>query len=67
VHPGPGYAPSIGKPTSLTTDLEIIPSLHLLFIEAVDVFTECSEPDPVGAPFRCALVSETGRLNCERL
>jgi hypothetical protein len=48
-------------------DLEIIPSLHLLFIEAVDVFTECSEPDPVGAPFRCALVSETGRLNCERL
>jgi hypothetical protein len=48
-------------------DLEIIPDLLLLFIEVVELFTECSDPDPVGAPVRCALVSETGRLNCERL
>jgi hypothetical protein len=67
VQPGLGYAPSIGIPTSLTMDLESIPGIHLLFIEAVELFTECSDPDTIGAPIRCALLSETGRLSSERL
>jgi len=39
----------------------------LLFIEVAEAFTECKDSDPAGAPIKCALGSETGRLNCERL